>query len=99
MPVIRTTISVVGLFYDEFADNIEDLSGEFAARPWLLKTDVRWDTERGRLVITIESEGDDLRIQGGDVGGVLDEVSDCVIATIHFEGERISFHVDEAKII
>jgi hypothetical protein len=51
------------------------------------------------MVIIIESEGDDLRIQGGEVGGVLDEVSDCVIACIHFMGERISFHVDEAQFL
>jgi hypothetical protein len=60
---------------------------------------IQWDEQRSRMLIIIESEGDDLRIQGGEVGGVLDEVSDCVIACIHFEGERISFHVDEAKII
>ena len=99
MPTIRTTISVDGLTADEVANSIDDLIEEFAARPWLLTSEAGWDTERGRLVVIIESEGDDLRVQGGDVGGVLDEVSDCVIVCIHFSGERISFHIDEATLI
>ena len=99
MPTIRTTISIDGLTADEVANSIDDLIEEFAARPWLLKSEAGWDAQCGRLVVIIESEGDDLRVQGGDVGGILDEVSDCVIACIHFEGERIRFHVDEAAFI
>ena len=99
MPTIRTIISVAGLTVEEVTASIDDLHTEFMARPWLLKADAKWNAERERLVITIESEGDDLRVDGGDVSGVLDEMSDCVIACIHFSGERISFSVDDAAIV
>jgi hypothetical protein len=99
MPNVRTRISVVGLTAEEVSASIDDLRTEFAARLWLLKSDAKWDAEHKRLVITIESEGNDLRIQGGDVGAVLDEVSDCVIACIHFTGERIRFNMDDTAFI
>ena len=96
MPKVRTKISVVGFNEAEIAEGLQDFLAEFKERPWLINPQAEWDSDRSLLLVTIESEGDDPKVESE---GVFDEVWDCVAAYFSFSSERISFNILEAKLI
>jgi len=55
-----------------------------------------WDAEQKVLLVTVETEGDDPKLESE---GVFDEIWDCVIACFNFSSERISFNILEAGLI
>jgi len=75
---------------------LPDLLAEFGERPWLLKPSASWDADCGRLVVTIEREGDDPHRCGE---ATFDEVWDCVIACIDFSSEGIHFDIEESTVV
>ena len=55
--------------------------------------------ERSRLLVTVEAEGINPCIQGGNGGADLYEVRDCVIACFTFGAEGIDFDVEASEVI
>ena len=96
MPKVRTKISVAGLNREEIAEGLQDFLAEFKERPWLTNPRTEWDSERNLLLVTIETEGDDPKLESE---GVFDEIWDCVIAYFNFSSERISFNILEAELV
>ena len=96
--LVRTQISVSGFTRQEVEGGLQELLEEFGRRPWLLNARVWWDSDRTRLVVSIEHEGDSLASQDSDTVATLDEVSDCVIASITFESE-IRFDVESTTFV
>ncbi len=99
MKRVRAQIAVTGFCEAEVGEGIQHLLQEFKQRPWLLSYDARWLAVDLKLVITIETQGDSLEVQGGATGAILDEVSDCVIASMQFSSEGISFRVEKACFV
>jgi hypothetical protein len=95
MAHISTIISVAGLKDDEVVEGLPYLRQYLSERPWLLNPRAEWDAERGRLLVTIETEGDDPKLESE---GVFDEVWDCVIAAFDASG-TISFDVLGAEAV
>jgi hypothetical protein len=96
MAQVRTKISVAGFNDAEIAEGLQTLLAEFRERPWLNNPNAEWDSGRKLLLVIIETEGDDPRLEAE---GVLDEVWDCVIACFNFPPERVSFDISEAMLI
>jgi hypothetical protein len=96
MAKVRTKISVAGFNDAEIAEGLQDFLAEFKERPWLTNPQTEWDSERSLLLITIETEGDDPKLESE---GVVDEVWDCLAAYFSFSSERIGFDILEAKLI
>jgi hypothetical protein len=90
---MRTTIAVSGFTETEVTEGLPHLLAEFRERPWLLKTDATWDSKTNRLFIIIECEGKNPVL---DAEATFDEVWDCVIATMDFVSEQISFDILES---
>jgi hypothetical protein len=92
--------TVMSLCHYRIADNkslpLQDFLAEFKERPWLTTPQAEWDSERSLLLVTIEIEGDDPKLESE---GVFDEVWDCVAAYFNFTSEKISFDILEAKLI
>jgi len=96
MSKVRTKIAVAGFNEAEIAKGLQDFLAEFKERPWLTNPQVEWNSERSLLLVTIETEGDETKLESE---GVFDEVWDCVAAYFDFSSERISFNILEAKIV
>lgn len=96
MAQVRTKISVSGFNDAEITEGLQDFLAEFKERPWLTNPKAEWDSERKLLLVTIETEGDDPKLEAE---GVFDEVWDCVIAYFNFSSERVSFDILEAEFI
>jgi hypothetical protein len=96
MPKVRTKISVAGFNDAEIAEGLQDFLAEFKERPWLTNPQAEWDSVRSLLLVTIETEGGDPKLESE---GVFDEVWDCVAAHFNFSSERISFDILEARLI
>jgi hypothetical protein len=96
MPKVRTKISIAGFGPEEIAEGFEDFLAEFKERPWLTNPQAGWDSGQSLLVVTVETEGDDPKLESE---GVFDEVWDCAIACFNFSSERISFNVLEAGLV
>lgn len=62
-------------------------------RPRLLNPHAEWDAKQSRLLVTIETEGDDPTLESE---GVFDEVWDCVIAAFD-ASETVSFNIRGAE--
>jgi hypothetical protein len=86
MARIRTRISVTGFNDAEIAEGMPYFRQYLHERPWLIKPKAEWNTQEDRLVVTIETDGDDPKVE---TEGVFDEVWDCVIAAFTFSSERI----------
>ena len=88
MPYDRITIEVTGFSQNEAITGIPVLLAELRERPWLEHPKALWDetAECIRLQIDRDQEDGD---QNGQ--GTLDEVWDCVIATITFSSARVAF--------
>ncbi len=96
MSKVRTKISVAGFNTEEIAEGFQDFLAEFKERPWLINPRAEWDSGRSLLLVTIETEGDNPKLESD---GVLDEVWDCVQAYFSFSSERISFDILEVELI
>jgi hypothetical protein len=96
MPKVRTKISVAGFNREEIAEGLQDFLAEFQERPWLTNPHAEWDSDRSLLLVTIETEGDDPKLEAE---GVFDEIWDCVIAYFTFSSERISFDILDAELV
>ena len=83
----------------EVEDGLPHLIEEFRQRPWLLATNALWDDERSRLVVIVESDGSDPRIQGGVGGANFDEVWDCVNACFNFASDGIHFDIEASEVV
>ena len=81
MAEVRTKISVAGFNDTEIGEGLQDFLAEFKERPWLANPKAEWDSERKLLLLTIETEGNDPKLEAE---AVLDEVWDCVIAYFNF---------------
>lgn len=100
MTRVSTRISVTGFNVDEVREGLPALIDELCERrDWLLKSDAFWDEARSRLVVTVEREGDDPLIEGGDGGANFDDVWDCVIACVNFSSKGIHFDIEESRVI
>lgn len=88
--MFKCKILVSGLKKEQMEKGIPALLDEFTHRPWLLDTDAYFDESNNLLVVVV---GYDIDTSYED--GALDEISDCVLATMQFD-EMISF--DIAKI-
>jgi hypothetical protein len=95
MSQVRTKISVAGFDDIEIAESLQDLLAEFNERPWLMNPQAEWDTVQKVLLVTVETEGDDPKLESE---GAFDEIWDCVIACFSFSSERISFNILEAEL-
>jgi len=91
---IRTRIAVTGFKDVEVAEGMLDFRRYLRERPWLIEPKAEWKPQETRLLLTIETEGDDPKLESE---GVLDEVWDCTIAAFCFSSERISFNILEAQ--
>ena len=96
MAEVRTKISVAGFNDAEIAEGLQDFLAEFKERPWLANPKAEWDSERKLLLVTIETEGNDPKLEAE---AVFDEVWDCVIAYFNFSSDGISFDILEAEFI
>ncbi|HZH29168.1 MAG TPA: hypothetical protein VEY11_00110 [Pyrinomonadaceae bacterium] len=96
MSQVHTKISVAGFNDVEIAESLQDFLAEFSERPWLMNPQAVWDAEQKVLLVTVETEGDDPKLESE---GVFDEIWDCVIACFNFSSERISFNILEAGLI
>jgi hypothetical protein len=99
MDHVRARISVTGFNEAEVREGLPHLVEEFSQRPWLLKTDACWDGGRSRLVVTVEAEGSDARVDGGVGRANLDEVWDCVIACFNFASDGIHVDVESSEVV
>jgi hypothetical protein len=94
MARIRTKISVTGFNEAEIAEGMPYFRRYLRERPWLVGPKAEWNAQENRLVVAIETEGDDPKLESE---GAFDEVWDCVIAAFGFSSERIAFDILEAR--
>lgn len=86
--IYKVKISVSGFTKAQVEEGLPYLLGEFRQRPWLFETQAYWDESTNKLV-TIVGYDLDIRLEEG----VIDEIGDCVIATIQFDKE-IKFDIE-----
>ena len=91
---IRTRIAVTGFKDAEVAEGMLYFRQYLRERPWLIEPKAEWNPHKTRLLVTIETEGDDLKLESE---GVLDEVWDCAIAAFRFSSEQVAFDILEAQ--
>ncbi len=91
---IRTRIAVTGFTDAEVAEGMLYFRQYLRERPWLIEPKAEWNPQETRLLVTIETEGDDPKLESE---GVFDEVWDCMIAAFCFSSERITFNILEAQ--
>ncbi len=96
MSRVRTKISVAGFSDAEIAAGFQNFLAEFRERSHLMNPRAAWDSARQLLLVSIETEGDDPKLESKLV---FDEIWDCVIACFTFSSERISFDILEAELI
>jgi hypothetical protein len=94
MARIRTRISVTGFNEAEITEGMTYFRQYLRERPWFIQPKAEWETQENRLVVTIETQGDDPKLESERV---FDEVWDCVIAAFTFSSERIDFNILEAQ--
>jgi hypothetical protein len=95
MVQVCTEISVAGFNNAEITEGLQDFLAELSERPWLINPRAEWDAARTLLLVTVQTEGNNPKLESVSV---LDEVRDCVIACFDFASE-ISFNIEEAKLI
>jgi hypothetical protein len=89
-------IAVNGFTPKEAIEGIPALQEEFQKRYWILNPSAKWDDANSLLIISVGYGADDLK---GAERAALDEVWDCVIACIHFSGDKIYFEQVESKLV
>jgi hypothetical protein len=93
MAYIRVTIVVRGLTEAQVDAGLADLLDEFEQRDWLVNPGADWDYEREGLVVTIDYEGRDTQLCGK---AVLDEVQDCLAASLQFTSD-LRFEIEDSS--
>lgn len=63
MPSVRTKLSVAGFNDAEIGEGLQDFLAEFKERPWLANPKVEWDSESKLLLVIIEGEGNDPKLE------------------------------------
>lgn len=86
MPEVKITVS--GFTKSEVEYGLPHLLSEFNHRPWIFNPQAYWDEPTKRLVISVGYDIDESFIEGV----ALDEIWDCVIATVNFQ-EEIHFEI------
>ena len=87
--IYKVKILVSGFTKEQVTEGLQDLLDEFRVRPWLFETEAYFDETNNLLVVIVGYEND-FRLEEG----AIDEVSDCIIATLNFN-EQISFNVSK----
>ncbi len=95
MTQVRTKISVSGFNDAEIAEGLSYFRQYLGERLWLINPKAVWDSERSLLLVTIETEGENPKLESE---GTFDEVWDCVVAAFK-SSETISFDILEAELI
>lgn len=93
MTHVRTTISVTGLTDAEAAEGLSAFREYLGERPWLHDARAEWAAGEGRLLVTVETEGDDPKLESA---AALDEVWDCVHAAFDASG-TVAFDILAAE--
>jgi hypothetical protein len=91
---IRTRISVTGFNEAEVAEGMPYFRQYLRERPWLIEPKAEWNPQVNRLLVKIETVGEDPKLESE---GVCDEVWDCAIAAFRFSSEQIAFDILEAQ--
>ena len=94
MARIRTRISVTGSNDAEITEGMPYLRQYLRERPWLTESRAEWNPLENQLLVTIQTEGDDPKLESE---GVFDEVWDCAFAAFRFSSEQIVFDILEAQ--
>lgn len=94
--MVRVSIGVEGFTSEEAIAGLQGLLLEMQQRPWMAEPRVAWDGHAKRLIVHVVVEGDNA---DQEAERVYDEIWDCVFATIHFSGPKISFHIDDAYVV
>ena len=82
MPEVK--ISISGFTKTQVTEGLPHLLDEFGHRPWLLNPRAFLDETSNKLIVIVGYENN-FRLEEG----ALDEISDCVIATMNFDKEMI----------
>jgi hypothetical protein len=96
---VRTRIAVTGFTKAEAAVGIPCILEEFRHGPWYLAFNAEWFEGESKLIVSVDSWGNSLEVQGGITGAILDEVRDCVIACVDFSSEGISFEIEDSRFV
>jgi hypothetical protein len=96
MARIRTRISVTGSNDAEITEGMRYLRQYLRERPWLTESRAEWNPLENQLLVTIQTEGDDPKLESE---GVFDEVWDCAFAAFRFSSEQIVFDILEAQTV
>ena len=96
---VRTVISITGFAESVAVAGIACLLEEFSHRPWLKDATVTWQSGRGALAVSLEREGSNPAVTGGDGGANYDEVYEAVWACYSFPEAGIELRVDESRLV
>lgn len=86
--IYKVKIKISGFTKAQVEKDLPDLLNEIRNRPWIFDSQAFWDDSIAKLVIIVGYEFEE-RLEDG----AYDEISDFVIATMHFE-EKIQFDVE-----
>ena len=86
--IYKVKISISGFTKSQVERDLPDLLNEIRQRPWLLESQAFWVDSIAKLVIIVGYEFEE-RVEDG----AYDDISDCVIATMHFD-EKIHFDIE-----
>ena len=95
MGFVHVNISIRGITEAEARSGLPNLLDEFRHRHWLLNPSAVWDTTLARLTVAIDYKGDDPKLCGQ---AVLDEVRDCLVATVQTESD-IHFEINDSRLV
>ena len=85
--IYKVKISIAGFTKAQVEEDLSSLLDEIRRRSWLYDTQAFWDDSINKLVTVVGYELEE-RLEEG----ALDEIGDCVMATMHFD-EKISFDI------
>lgn len=85
--VYKVKINVTGFTQAQVEEGLQDLLDEIRQRPWIFEPQAYWENSINQLAVIV---GYDLEERLEE--GAIDEISDCIIATMHFD-EKISFDI------
>ncbi len=85
--IYMVKISVSGFTKTQVENGLAYLLDEFAQRPWLFNFQAFWNDSINKLVIQVRYEFEE-RLEDG----ALDEIGDCVIATMNLTFNEFNNH-------
>jgi hypothetical protein len=86
--IYKVKIKISGFTKTQVEEGLPYLIDEIESRPWIFDSQAFWDNLENKVVINIGYEFEE-RVEHG----TFDKISDCVIATMHFD-EKIEFDVN-----